>query len=747
MARTIDSPGVEIREFDLSLNATLPVGTNVFVQGFAAAGPTDELLNITSMSELEQVYGVPTNAAERYFYHTAKQVINSPGNLLCTRLPYGSGDGTGYGDYTAMLYPASGFTGGWVLSGTADQNLTDLGSGYNIFGVEVSSISTTTFDAAEAVVFGAPVQITLNSEEYFEVRSESFAWTGTSTNFSSMTSPSTSDCGKAGIIVINDNKYSTNQDYEGYYITVADQVEVGGTDFDKVEAVAYSNSSNVWTGVPTTLLNFSLTGSAQNNPNSISEDIEAIPGFSEFENAAWRDSLIVGLHRIRKTAYTSQPGLALDKVISEGYYGSLNENRKESPFGVEQSAFLENVVNQSSGSLYTMVNPYISRPATGWTDANGLPKRAVRVLNSAKKAYALGDLRLETNSTVTKVIGNVPQKLERSLRLAENKEQIPIDIVVDGGISTIWTGVQANSTIDFDDSLNVSMTELENQSTGTSSPVQNNWETIWNLFEQFVGQFRKDCLLIVDPLRYIFVEGKDSKTLDNPNKNFSQHVYWPLKNLFAATNSNYACTYGNWVKVWDNNLADYVWLPFSGFQANIFANLDSNLQPWFAGAGLNNGIIRGVVDIGCNPTQKHRDLLYRININPIVFFPGDGYVVWGQKTLQKKPSAFDRINVRRLFLTLEKATLAVMRYFVFEPNTVFTRTRVVNVLTPLFEIAKNNEGVYDYLIVCDERNNTAQVIDNNELVVDIYLKPVRIAEFILVNFYATRTDQDFTELL
>jgi len=267
------------------------------------------------------------------------------------------------------------------------------------------------------------------------------------------------------------------------------------------------------------------------------------------------------------------------------------------------------------------------------------------------------------------------------------------------------------------------------------------------LLNQFCGETRKDCLLIVDPLRHIFVQGEDYKVLDDTTKNFSAHVYWTMKNLNAATNSNYACTYGNWVKAYDNEYGDFVWLPFSGYEANIMANVDANLQPWYAAAGLNNGVIRNIVDIAVNPTQKQRDLLYRINVNPVVFFPGDGYVVWGQKTLQKKPSAFDRINVRRLFLVLEKATLAVMRYFVFEPNTVFTRTRVVNVLTPIFEIPKNNEGVYDYLIVCDERNNTPAVCDKNELVCDIYLKPVRIAEYILVNFIATRTDQDFTELL
>jgi phage tail sheath protein FI len=119
----------------------------------------------------------------------------------------------------------------------------------------------------------------------------------------------------------------------------------------------------------------------------------------------------------------------------------------------------------------------------------------------------------------------------------------------------------------------------------------------------------------------------------------------------------------------------------------------------------------------------------------------------GQKTLQKKPTAFDRINVRRLFLALERSTQRTLKYFVFEPNTEATRTRLYNAIEPIFAYAKQTEGLYDFLIVCDDRNNTPESIDNNELIVDIYIKPVRTAEFILVNFIATRTGQDFSELL
>ena len=127
--------------------------------------------------------------------------------------------------------------------------------------------------------------------------------------------------------------------------------------------------------------------------------------------------------------------------------------------------------------------------------------------------------------------------------------------------------------------------------------------------------------------------------------------------------------------------------------------------------------------------------------------PNEGFVIFGQKTLQAKPSAFDRINVRRMFLYLEKAVRSVMKFFVFEPNSLVTRTQVLNTLTPIFEHVKNTDGMYDYMIICDERNNPAAVIDQNELVVDIYVKPVRSAEFVLVNFFATRTDQSFTEIV
>jgi len=862
MARTIESAGVEIKERDLSLNASLPVGTNIFVQGYAAQGPTDELVNVTSTSELEQIYGLPTNAAERYFYHTCKQVLDSPGNLLVTRLPYGSGDGEGYGSYSALIYPVTGYDGGYVTItnntcaefmglGSASQTFagtltgipaswtdglgntvastiktssvyitvsanvagpdiifTDNGAGtlstYNIpygyyasgainytngswsldmgtdsgywftagagvtgsYHTSYNALTSTAYQTACAYAIGEPIMATLTNDEYTSWKSGQIDWTTSSGIISSL-----DHAGRGGFIILNPVKTTIDERYQGYYVVVADNRNLNDTDFNAVNNIKYvptteenTYNNQDWSSVSTSVLEFNLTGSLTDSPGSISEEVESTPTFDAFGGNSYVDSIIVALFKVRSTLYGSSESTTLDKVKVEAFIGSLDSRRKWVPNGAEESFYIGNIINADSNYMEILVNPNIASKGGAWSP-NGDPDRAVTVQSSVRNAFGFGPVRPSSTET-TKKIGDIPSKLERSLRLAENKEQIPIDIVLDAGLSTIWANSKfttdkygGNTNNIYDDTVYLygvnevypgdtdATNYLGSQEGGSSSDIQDYWETIFNQFNTFCGETRKDCLLISDALRNIFVQGNDEKVLSDPNKNFSQHTYWPLKNLYAASNSNYACTYGNWVKLYDNNLADFIWAPFSGFEAAIMARMDSNLQPWYAPAGLNNGIVRNIVDIGINPTQKQRDFLYRINVNPVVFFPGDGYTVWGQKTLQKKPSAFDRINVRRLFLTLEKATLSIMRYFVFEPNTVFTRTRVVNVLKPVFEIAKANEGVYDYLIVCDERNNTPDVIDRNELVVDIYLKPVRTAEFILVNFIATRTDQDFNELI
>ena len=164
-------------------------------------------------------------------------------------------------------------------------------------------------------------------------------------------------------------------------------------------------------------------------------------------------------------------------------------------------------------------------------------------------------------------------------------------------------------------------------------------------------------------------------------------------------------------------------------------------------SGLNRGVIQGISSLAFQPSNPDADQLYTKSINYAKRFPLAGFVLEGQKTTQVRPSAFDRVNVRRMFLRLERFTYQTSRYFVYEPNNVSTRARLVATLDPIFASYQAQGGILDYKIVCDGSNNTADIIDRNELKVAIFVKPVRTAEFILVDFIATRTDASFSELL
>lgn len=211
--------------------------------------------------------------------------------------------------------------------------------------------------------------------------------------------------------------------------------------------------------------------------------------------------------------------------------------------------------------------------------------------------------------------------------------------------------------------------------------------------------------------------------------------------------NSYAAFYGNYIKVYDKYNDKYRWVNIAGAVAGSQVRTNNNRDVWWANAGLDRGQISGVTEIAFNPNQGARDTLYKEKINPIVSFPGQGNcIIWGQKTLLSRPSAFDRVNVRQLFLVIEKAVNKVMKYFVFEANDIFTRAQVLAMVNPFLEDIKGRRGVYDYLVVCSDQNNTPEVIDRNELKLDVLLKPTRVAEFISVRYVATKTGVDLQEI-
>jgi len=784
MARTIQSPGVQISEVDLSISQTPAGVTSILLPGFASKGPIAETIAVASLSEFEQIYGTPTNAAERYFYHSVKAAFQSPSDVIVYRLPYGEGAGINTTDlYTALVYPVAAY-----YPGTSASNATSYTP------VTKGQYSNTTLNGASATyVFGTPTHYKLTQQEYLDIlRGTAFTWSSTSSAANgSLTNSfaSVTDFGKAGLIVLNKSQSSINSRYEGYYVGIIDNTNLNpATPFDDVNrilslnTVAATVSGNQYTVMPDARLAFPLSAAAAGTGSSVSEVLENIPSFDIF-NSQFDDTVALGVFKLRQSVF-SPDTIALDYVLEESYLGSFDYYRQinDENGGPARSFFLETLDNNST-QITTLVNPNISnRLTTTWLNDQGIPTKKIRflgtqvatpvandtpdtyntrvgapsaaivafndALGTADALVAIGDYTPQNLDT--KIIGNVPTKLQSLFDKVENSDIYSFNIAVEAGLGTVYVNSFNPATSGyFDDTVGYSavQTGLSAQNTGVTSAVLNRYNAVAQQFVSFAQNKRKDLLFIADPITNIFVEGLNIKTLDDPSKTFSNNIYWPLRNQFSSINSSYVCTYANCVKVADIASAQEVWVPFSGFAAGLMGNTDSQYQPWYATAGFTRGVITGITDIGIFPKQKQRDQLYKINLNPIAFFPGEGFVIYGQKTLQKKPSAFDRINVRRLFLNLETATKNAVKYFVFEPNTLFTRTQVLNTLTPIFDNAKNTQGIYDYLIICDERNNTADVIDANTLVVDIYLKPTRAAEFILANFYATRSGVSFQEIV
>ncbi len=204
-------------------------------------------------------------------------------------------------------------------------------------------------------------------------------------------------------------------------------------------------------------------------------------------------------------------------------------------------------------------------------------------------------------------------------------------------------------------------------------------------------------------------------------------------------NTNYAAYYYPWCQVADPDLGRNVWLPPSTVVSAVYSFNDLVKHPWYAPAGLNRGVLDNVIQTERLMTQNDRDNLYIKSVNPIATYPREGITVWGQKTLQKKQSALDRINVRRLLIDAKRFVAQTVRYLVFENNTVETRAKFVELTDPYFRNVKNQQGLYDYRIIIDESNNTADVIDRNEMRCQIYLKPAKTAEFIIVDFVVLPT--------
>ena len=261
-----------------------------------------------------------------------------------------------------------------------------------------------------------------------------------------------------------------------------------------------------------------------------------------------------------------------------------------------------------------------------------------------------------------------------------------------------------------------------------------------------VAELRKDSIAFISPYRGAFLSESADNTTNTINS--ADAITDNVVSFFAPLpSSSYAVFDSGYKYMYDRFANTFRYVPLNGDIAGICARNDINNFPWFSPAGTARGSVLNAIKLAYNPTKSQRDVLYSNRINPVIFSPGDGIILFGDKTGLARASAFDRINVRRLFLFLEDAISAAAKDQLFEFNDEITRTNFVNIVEPFLRDVQAKRGITDYVVVCDQTNNTAAVIDANEFVADIFIKPARSINFIGLTFVATRTGVSFEEVI
>ena len=349
--------------------------------------------------------------------------------------------------------------------------------------------------------------------------------------------------------------------------------------------------------------------------------------------------------------------------------------------------YYKNVVNSQSRYLWWMDHPVVSTSGAAW----GTP--------AGTTAYK-----------------DLTAPVSRSLVGAEDDLAL-----TDGQLQTAWDIYRDDGQYD------ISLLPLGKVSAAVATYVINN-----------VAEERLDCVVFVSPQNVT-----SGDIIIGSGSNVTNQVV-AYRN--ALPSSSYAVMDSGFKYQYDRYNDQYRWVPLNGDTAGLCARTDFTNDPWFSPGGLNRGQVKNVVKLAINPNKTDRDELYKNGVNPIVTFPGQGTVLFGDKTLLAKPSAFDRINVRRLFIVLEKAIATAAKYQLFEFNDGFTRAQFKNLVEPFLRDVQGRRGVTEFLVRCDESNNTGEVIDRNEFVADIFIKPNRSINFITLNFVAARSSVNFNEI-
>lgn len=721
------SPGVQVVEKDFtSIVPAVATSTGAFAGAFQW-GPVLEPVTISSENVLVQRFGKPTDANAQSFF-TAANFLSYASNLLVVRadttnsknataLTTGSvasvamtTGGTGYTSAPTVTFSAPEVSGGVQATGTV------VMSGAGVTGITVAA-GGSGYTVAPTVVISAP-----NVAGGVQAVATAVVTDGAVTAIT---------IGTAG---------------SGY--TTAPTVTLTGGDGSNAQAGAVTIGTQTVTGVTVV-----TAGSGYSSAPTVT-----FTGGGASAQATATATVISGTGiKIKNTdeyLYTYANGSGVVGEFAAKYPGSLGNSLKVS------------MADSASFASWAYRNEFDSAPGTSTYAANAgasLDEVHVIVIDEDGKWTGAQGTVLEKYSYLSKASDAKKEdganNYYRDVLNSRSQYIWWMDHPVIAGSGSDWgtaaaSGAYKTLSVDVSRSLVGGVDDLA----PTDGQLQNAWilfaddgqydisllplgKASADLAEYVinnVAEARLDCVAFVSPEDITtgdILIGAGSTTTD---------AIIAYRNLLPST--SYAVMDSGYKYQYDRYNDKYRWVPLNGDIAGLCARTDYQADPWFSPGGLNRGQIKNVVKLSHNPNKTDRDNLYKAGVNPVVTFPGQGTVLYGDKTLLAKPSAFDRINVRRLFIVLEKSIATASKFQLFEFNDGFTRAQFKNIVEPFLRDVQGRRGITDFVVKCDDSNNTGEVIDRNEFVADIFIKPNRSINYITLNFVAARSSIAFSEI-
>ena len=459
---------------------------------------------------------------------------------------------------------------------------------------------------------------------------------------------------------------------------------------------------------------------------------------------------------LEKFSYVSKASDAKNDDGSSNYWVNVLNSRSSYIYAINKNEDYIQYANVTSVSFTATANTsLLASNGTGYVTFTGGSGSGANATWTANSTGVLQTVTLNSGGTLYLTDDTVTGSF------TSNGKTISVTTVVAANgsptsIASVWGTTAANTTF-----TQVSNAYTSSLSGGTVGEVDvDNRTASYRLFDNadevdvsLILLGAASSTLIQDVIDNVVTNRKDcvaffSPEFDDVVNNVGNEAAHSIafKNVVGRSTS-YAVMDSGWKYQFDKFNNVYRWVPLNGDIAGLCVRTDFERDPWFSPAGFNRGQIKNVVKLAWNPNKTMRDELYKNGINPVVTFNGEGTILYGDKTLLAKPSAFDRINVRRLFIVLEKAIARAAKYSLFEFNDAFTRAQFVALVEPYLRDVQGRRGIYDFRVVCDETNNTPEVIDRNEFIGDIYIKPARSINFIQLNFVAVRTGVAFDEIV